>query len=141
MKRFATVLFFLLFFSALDVNAQDVQLDTLDLPSLPELFYKDQTFLNKTYDYQLIVKRDQYKRWSRDVLVIGLVTVLSEMAVGGILYDKYNWSGWVYFPCATLVSSATIFPFIKWSRNLSKKADAVSLELSCFPNVGMKISF
>lgn len=141
MKRFTTILFFLLFFSALGANAQDVQLDTLQLPSLPELFYKDQNFLNKTYDYQLIVKRDQYKRWSRDVLVIGVVAGLSEVAVGSILYNKYNWSGWVYYPCATLVLVGTYLPFVKWSHNLSKKADAISLEISCFPNLGMKISF
>lgn len=126
-------------FSGEEVVDQDLRdvviIDSLDLPILTEEFYHNVTFLNQQFDYETKNRINRLKMWSREVMTAGFVTMLGVVAVNCVIANKNDWSLWIGIPCATVVSVASMYPFILWSKHLKEKAESISSQTVYLYNI------
>lgn len=113
-----------------DVVAMRTITDTIEIQSLTDKFYKETEFVNRTYDYELINRINRLKMMRGEVMTIGFVAGLGVMALNSVMAIEKDWSLWIDIPVATIVSIGIMYPFIKWSLNLSKKAKVLEDEAS-----------
>lgn len=130
MKYIATIIFFLFSWNiAAQVN------DTTDLRSpvnfsLIDSYYQDGSFLNHSYSYELGNRIKQLRMQKRNVVTFGFLATMGTIAYGAFLAEKYDWSLWVYIPCASVIGICETACFVSWALNLEKKAAALEQQTS-----------
>lgn len=102
--------------------------DSICLPKLTLDYYSEVNFLEHAYDYDRKVKISQLKSRQRDVVVLGVATLLGVVFINSYLAAEYDWNPWIDIPCATALALASFSPFIEWQSRLQDKIDALSTQ-------------
>lgn len=102
------------------------------LPSLSHDFYNTSSIVDRNYNYELLNKKRSLQMWSGEVLTIGMIIFMGEIAANSVLAVNNKWNLWIDIPCATIVGMATLMPFVFWSKHLQQRADAIEIS----PTIG-----
>lgn len=148
MKQITTIIVLLLvsWNIAAQENKMPYEADLRDSDSFSfiDSYYRDGSFLDHSYSYELSNRIKYLRMQKRNIITLGFVTTMGSLAVGSMLAINNDWSLWVYIPSATLIAMTEIAAFSLWADSVENKAAALeqhtSYILSMTDNIDMGLT-
>ena len=118
------LLFFFIISTPFGGMAQNSENDTL--PSFIEELYSDNVdFTHASIRDREVQQKELYLK-ARTVEIFGTAMYMGILLLESNLAVENNWNEWIYIPCATLLSLASIAGTLLWSAKIESKADKIT---------------
>jgi hypothetical protein len=127
MKRYIRLIILLLILS-LQASAQTDTTQVEDLPMLSADYYNSESFLNKSFDYELLNKKRALIKKSNDLILLGAILCVGGGMATSFVGESKGWSTAVSIPVGVVVGAAFLLPVTSWSLHLRSKANRIQIE-------------
>lgn len=135
MKRYIRLIILLLILS-LQASAQTDTTQVEDLPMLSADYYNSESFLNKSFDYELLNKKRALIKKSNDLILLGAILCVGGGMVTSFVGESKGWSMAVSIPVGVVVGAGFLTPFVVWSDHLRTKANNIRVETAYILSLG-----
>lgn len=140
MKRYLRIIILLLVLS-LQTSAQTDTTLVEVLPMLSADYYNSESFLNKSFDYELLNKKRFLIKNSNDLILLGAILCVGGGVATSYVGESKGWSMAVSIPVGVVVGAAFLAPVTFWSFHLRSKANRIQVETAYVLPIGKHTEF